>query len=144
MSEEKQAGRTLVAKREQKKSKNPKFRRQESWRYKRLKERWRRPRGLDNKVRRKVKGWPSAPNSGYRGPKISRGLHPSGLKEVRVFNVDDLDQVNPDIEAARIAHTVGGRKRIEIISRAKEMGIRVLNPREFRELEEPLQETEES
>lgn len=144
MSEDKRDGAKLVAKRKKEKSKKPEFRRQESWRHKRLKERWRRPRGIDNKIRRKVKGWPSAPNSGYRGPKVSRGLHPSGFKEVRVFNVDDLSQVNPDIEAARIAHTVGGRKRIEIISRAKEMGIRVLNPREFKELEEPLPETEES
>ena len=144
MSEEKQDGQKLVAKREKEKRKKPKFRRQESWRYKRLKERWRRPRGLDNKIRRKVKGWPSAPNSGYRGPRVSRGLHPSGFKEVRVFNVDDLNEVNPDLEAARIAHTVGARKRIEIISRAKEMGIHVLNPREFKELEEPLPEAEES
>lgn len=144
MKEEQQNKETLVATREKEKKKKPKFRRQESWRYRRLKERWRRPRGLDNKVRRKVKGWPSAPNSGYRGPRPSRGLHPSGLKEVRVFNVDDLDEVDPNLEAVRIAHTVGGRKRIEIITRAKEMGVRVLNPREFKELEEPVQELEES
>jgi len=144
LNEEKRDTRTLIAKREKEKRKKPEFRRQESWRYKRLKERWRRPRGLDNKVRRKVKGWPSAPASGYRGPRSSRGLHPSGLKEVRVFNVDDLNGVKPDLEAARIAHTVGGRKRIEIITRAKEMGIHVLNPREFKELEEPLPEPEES
>jgi len=137
-------GKILVARREKQKRKKPKFRRQESWRYKRLKERWRRPRGLDNKIRRKVKGWPSAPSVGYRGLKISRGLHPSGFKEVRVFNVDDLNKVNPDIEAVRIAHTVGVRKRIEIINRAKEMGVHVLNPREFKELEEPITEKEEA
>ena len=135
---------TLVAKRQKEKEKKPKFRRQESWRYKRLKETWRRPRGLDNKVRRKVKGWPSSPDSGYGGPKSSRDLHPSGLREVRVFNVDDLSRVDPDLEAARIAHTVGARKRIEIVGRAKELGIRVLNPKEFKELEEPLPEAEES
>ncbi len=143
MNEEKQDGETLVARREKEKRKKPKFRRQESWRYKRLKETWRRPRGLDNKVRRKVKGWPPAPSSGYRGPKESRGLHPSGFREVRVFNVDDLYGVDPDLEAVRIAHTVGGRKRIEIVNRAKEMGIHILNPREFKELEEPLPELEE-
>lgn len=143
MNEEKQGRETLVAKREKEKRKKPTFRRQESWRYKRLKETWRRPRGLDNKVRRKVKGWPQAPSSGYRGPKESRGLHPSGFREVRVFNVDDLSGVDPDLEAVRIAHTVGGRKRIEIVNRAKEMGIHILNPREFKELEEPLPELEE-
>jgi large subunit ribosomal protein L32e len=143
LNEEKQGRETLVAKREKEKGKKPKFRRQESWRYKRLKQPWRKPRGLDNKIRRKVKGWPQAPSSGYRGPKESRGLHPSGFREVRVFNVDDLHGVDPDLEAVRIAHTVGGRKRIEIVNRAKEMGIHILNPREFKELEEPLPELEE-
>jgi large subunit ribosomal protein L32e len=140
--ENKDRGR-LVAKRKIEKSKKPKFRRQESWRYKRLKEEWRKPKGLDNKIRRKVKGWPSSPNSGYRGPKISRGLHPSAFKEVRVFNADNLSKVDPNLEAIRIAHTVGARKRIEIVSRAKEMGIHILNPKEFKELEEPITEKEE-
>jgi large subunit ribosomal protein L32e len=118
----------LVAKREKEKRKKPKFRRQESWRYKRIKENWRRPRGIDSKMRKKVKGWPSSPNVGYRGPKAARGLHPSSYKEVLVFNADDLSKVNPELEAVRIAHTVGGRKRIEIINRAKEMNVHVLNP----------------
>lgn len=134
----------LVARRQKEKSKNPKFRRQESWRYKRLKENWRRPRGLDNKMKKKVKGWPASAGSCYRGPKISRGLHPSSFKEVRVFNVDDLNKVNSDIEAVKIAHTVGARKRIEIVNRAKEMKIRILNLREFKELEEPVTEKEGS
>jgi len=144
LKEEKTDRESLVAKRRKEKEKNPKFRRQESWRYKRLKENWRRPRGLDNKTRKSVKGWPSSPKSGCRGPKISRGLHPSAFREVRVFNVDDLSEVRPDAEAIVIARTVGARKRIEITNRAKEMGIHVLNPREYKELEEPATEKEES
>ena len=130
----------LISKRRKEKEKKPDFIRQESWRYKRLKENWRRPRGLDNKMRRRIKGWPACPNVGYRGPKESRGLHPSAFKEVRVFNLEDLAKVNPEIEAIRIASTVGNRKRAEILREARERGIRVLNPREFKELEEPVKE----
>ena len=144
MTEQKQNTATLVEKRQKEKSKNPKFRRQESWRYKRVKENWRKPCGIDNKMRKKVKGWPSSPGAGYRGPKVSRGLHPSGRIEVRVNNIDDLGKVKPDLEVVKIAHTVGARKRIEILNKAKEMGIRVLNPREFRELKEPAAEKKES
>ena len=142
MTEQKTAA--LLEKRQKEKSKKPKFRRQESWRYKRVKENWRKPRGIDNKMRKKVKGWPSSPGAGYRGPKNSRGLHPSGHVEVRVNNIDDLGKVKPDSEVVKIAHTVGARKRIEILNKAKEMGIRVLNPREFKELKEPAAEKKES
>jgi len=138
MSGDVEARKKLVAKRDKEKQKKPKFVRQESWRYKRLKENWRRPRGLDNKVRKKVKGWPASPNVGYRGPKESRGLHPSAFKEVRVFNLDDLNKINPELEAIRIASCVGNRKRAEIIRVARERGIHILNPREFKELEEPV------
>ena len=140
MSGDIESRKKLVAKREKEKKKKPKFVRQESWRYKRLKENWRRPRGLDNKVRKRVKGWPASPNTGYRGPKESRGLHPSAFKEVRVFNLDDLNKINPELEAIRIAASVGNRKRAEIIKEARERRIHVLNPREFRELEEPIAE----
>ncbi len=144
MTEQEPNAPELIKKRQKEKSKKPKFRRQENWRYKRLKENWRKPRGIDNKMRRKVKGWPSLPNIGYRCPKDSRGVHPSGLLEVRVYNVDDLDKVRPDVEVVRIAHTVGARKRIEILNKAKEIGIHVINPREFRELKEPTADKNES
>ena len=116
--------------REMLKHKRPEFVRQESWRYKRIKENWRRPRGIDSKMRRKIKGWPKCPEAGYRGPKAVRGLHPSGYEEVLVYNPDDLDKIDPKTQAARIAHTVGIKKRMEIIAKATSKGIRILNPKE--------------
>jgi len=121
------------------KSKKPRFRRQESWRYKRVSEVWRKPDGVDSKMRRKKKGWPKSVEVGYRGPKAARGLHPSGYAEVLIRTVDDLDEVDPKAQAIRIAHTVGARKRIEITARAREKDIRILNPRE---VEKPLAEEE--
>jgi large subunit ribosomal protein L32e len=109
--------------------KKPKFMRQESWRYKRVTDRWRRPHGIDSKMRKKIKGWPASPTTGYRSPKKTRGLHPSGFVETRVQSVADLAGIDPELQAIRIARTVGGRKRVEIMALAEEKGIHVLNPR---------------
>jgi len=112
------------------KSKKPDFRRQEGWRYKRLKESWRRPRGIDSKMRNKFKGWPKTVEIGYRGPREARGLHPSGYIEILVHNVDEVDKVDPKTQAIRIAHTVGAKKQVEISAKAIKRGIHILNPKE--------------
>lgn len=111
------------------KRKRPDFVRQESWRYVRVKENWRKPKGIDSKMRLQVKGWPPIVKVGYRSPKLVRGLHPSGKKEVIIHNVEELLSLNPEQEVARIAGGVGRRKRIEILEKAKQLGIRVVNPR---------------
>jgi len=122
-----------------KKSK-PDFVRSESWRYAKLKESWRRPRGLDHKMRRKIKGWPPTVSTGYKGPKDARGLHPSGYREVLVHNAKEVSKVDPKSEAARIAHTVGKKKRVQIVAEAKKRKVFILN---FTPVEE-LVEAEEA
>ena len=114
----------------------PEFARPESWRYVRLKENWRNPRGLDNKVRMSIKGWPPPVSSGYGGPRASRGLHPSGYEEILVYNVEQVGQVTPDTQALRIGHTVGQRKRTAILAEARRKKIVVLNLRQAREAAE--------
>jgi len=118
----------LLKLREEIASRRPEFVRQESWRYKRIKPSWRKPKGIDSKMRLRVKGWPKIVKVGYRGPAAVRGLHPSGFRDVLVYNVSDLERLNPETDAARIAHTVGAKKRMEILAKAKELGIKVLNP----------------
>ncbi len=104
------------------------FRRQEWFRYKKLGDSWRKPRGKHSKMREQLARRPPIVDAGYGGPGKVRGLHPSGFKEIMVYNPEDLSVLNPDREAARIGHSVGARKREQIISRAEELGVRVLNP----------------
>jgi large subunit ribosomal protein L32e len=104
-----------------------KFVRQESWRYKKLKVNWRKPKGIDNKMRLQMKGWPPLVKVGYRSNRIGRGLHPSGLQEIIIHNVKELSQIDPKTQAARIAGTVGLKKRLEILKEARRIGVRVLN-----------------
>ena len=72
----------LVQKRSEFNKHRPKFVRQESWRFVRIKSPWRKPKGVDNKVRRQDKGAVMLVRIGFRGPVESRGLHPSGHFEV--------------------------------------------------------------
>ncbi|MFH0748458.1 MAG: 50S ribosomal protein L32e [Candidatus Bathyarchaeota archaeon] len=120
--------RTLLRIRERQKRKKPHFVRQESWRYKRVSPSWRRPKGIDSKMRLKKKGRPKSVEVGYRSPKAVRGFHSSGFEERLVHNVKDLEKVTPK-QVIRIGHTVGLAKKAKIVEKAKELGFRVLNVR---------------
>ena len=113
--------------RKQIKSRTPDFLREEWFRYKRIPKNWRRPDGITSKMRRNLRYRPNKVRIGFRGPKETRGLHPSGFKEVIVSNIGDLKGVNPKIEAVRISRTVGTKKRIDIEKKAEELEVRILN-----------------
>jgi len=106
----------------------PQFNRQDYHKKKRTPTSWRKPRGQLSKQRRGVKGKGDTVEAGFRTPTAVRGKHPSGFEEVHVHNVDDLEGVDGDREAVRIASKVGGRKRERIEEQAEDAGIRVLNP----------------
>ena len=105
----------------------PAFKRQEWFRYSKLGEKWRRPKGIHSKMKRNLKRRPPVVDIGFRGPRAARHLHPSGFEEVLVHNIDGLEGIDPKVQAVRIGGTVGTRKRIQIEDRAAELGIRVLN-----------------
>jgi len=103
-----------------------KFRRVEYFRYKKLGEKWRRPRGKHNKVRKYIGGKLPRPLIGFK--KKIRGLHPSGYREVLVSNVSELENLDKDTQAVRISGKVGGRKRQLIMEETKKLKLKVLNP----------------
>tara|TARA_B100001245_G_scaffold44290_1_gene28619 strand:+ start:969 stop:1601 length:633 start_codon:yes stop_codon:yes gene_type:complete len=119
----------LDARKAQKKV-QPKFRRQEWFRYSRLKRTgWRKPKGYQSSQRMNRKYRSPMARVGYGKIASVRNLHPSGFEEVQVHRPEDLDGIDPAVQAARVGRTVGGRKRVLIHERADELGIRVLNRR---------------
>ncbi len=105
----------------------PAFKRQEWFRYVKLGDKWRKPKGLHSKARRNLKRRTPNVDIGFRGPVAARNLHPSGFEEVLIHNVNGLENIDPKVQAVRIGKTVGTKKRIAIEDRAAELGIRVLN-----------------
>ncbi len=109
-------------------SRRPTFLRQEYHKRQKLQTTgWRRPRGMHSKMRRGYGYRTNVVSIGYGGPRQARGLHPSGFQEVVVHNVKDLEGIDPKVQAARVGHTVGMRKRMQIEDRADELEIRILN-----------------
>ena len=122
--------RKALATRDAQGRKQPKFRRQEWYRYKRLsRSGWRKPKGYQSKQRLNMKYRTPMARVGYGKIKAARDLHPSGFEEVLVHNTEGLDGVNPSTQAVRIGRGVGNRKRSAIHDKADEMGIRILNRR---------------
>jgi len=105
----------------------PDFLRTDWWRFPRLGLKWRSPKGPRNKMRLKKSGRPAIVEVGYRSPVDVRGVHPLGLEEVLVRNINDLYKIDPEKQVARIAHTIGKKKRATILEKAKALGIKVVN-----------------
>jgi large subunit ribosomal protein L32e len=110
------------------KRKKPKFIRPGGKIPKRIGKKWRAPRGVQSKLLRYKKSRGFIPHPGYGSPRSVRGLHPSGFEDVLVFNIKDLEKINPEKQACRIASGVGKKKRLEIMKKSEELKIKVLNP----------------
>ncbi len=109
------------------KQKRPHFKRQEWFKCKRIGTSWRHVRGLHSGMRKKLANKCAIVNVGYRCPVEVRGLHPSGFEDILVHNVKELEALNPETQGARIASTVGKKKKIEIVKKAIELNIKILN-----------------
>ena len=90
---------------------------------------WRKPKGIDGRVRRRFKGALPMPNVGYGSDKKTRNVHPNGFKSVVVSNVAELEMLMMHNRpyAATVAHSVSSRIRREIVERAEQLAIKVTN-----------------
>ena len=102
-----------------------KFLRRTSNRYSKLgknrkkKQVWRRPRGRDNKMREKRKGYPATVSIGYRKGDSER-------KEIKIIkNIKDLEKI--DKKKILVIGKIGRKNKIEIAKKLKEMKIEPSN-----------------
>ena len=96
---------------------------------KRLGEKWRRPRGIDSRVRRRFKSNVKMVKIGYGNNRKTRHLMPNGFLKFRVNNVRDLQLLlmHNRKYAAEVAHNVSIRKRKKIVERAQQLNVKVTN-----------------
>ncbi|KAH0696905.1 hypothetical protein KY290_014327 [Solanum tuberosum] len=94
-----------------------------------LRQNWRRPKGIDSRVRRKFKGCVLMPNIGYGSDKKTRHYLPNGFKKFVVHNASEVDilLMHNRTYCAEIAHNVSTRKRKEIVERASQLDVVVTN-----------------
>ncbi|TNN42727.1 60S ribosomal protein L32 [Liparis tanakae] len=95
------------------KKRTKKFIRHQSDRYVKIAKNWRKPRGIDNRVRRRFKGQMLMPNIGYGSNKKTKYLLPNGFKKTH---------------CAEIAHNVSSKNRKVIVERAAQLAIKITNP----------------
>jgi len=114
------------------KSKRPRFLVQDAHKRGELPAKWRKPRGVQSKLRLGKKGRRKKPSQGFRSPRLVRGLHKTGLKLLRVCSLKELDTL-PKGVGIIISSKLGHKKRLEIIKKAEQLKIKIVNikPEEF-------------
>ena len=105
------------------------FKQQDYFRYKRLGKKWRRPRGLQSKLKVRKGGSGRVPGIGYRTALAERG-RVDGMETMIVYTVADVERAAG--KGIFIGATVGAKKTRAIAEQAKRLNIRVLNMKKVR------------
>ncbi len=105
------------------------FKKHHSDRYVKVKESWRKPRGIDSAVRRRFRGTVRMVNIGYKNDKSTRHQIQGGLRKFLITNLSEIEilLMNNKTHAGEIASTVSAKLRVDILNRARELGVRITN-----------------
>jgi len=113
------------------KKKKPNFIRQDAHKRSRLNKRWRRPKGIQSKMRLHKSGYRKSISVGYGSPRAVFGLHSTGLKPELVNSLKDLENIDSKVQGIILSHSIGQKKKTEMILKAKEKGITILNVKDI-------------
>ena len=102
-----------------------KFKRQDYFKHKRLKVKWKRPKGRQSKLRVKKSGSGMKVSIGYGSPKKE--------KPIVIKSLNDMESLKKD-DKIIIQGTIGLRKLNYIVEKAKKMGLIITNKRRIEKL----------
>merc|ERR1712039_534693 len=90
---------------------------------------WRRPRGIDSRFRRQFRGCGKMPKIGYKQDVETRFKQKNGLFTYTLRNPKDLDMLmmHNKVYCCVIAKTISAKTRKEVIKRADQLNIRIMN-----------------
>lgn len=88
-------------------------------------QKWRKPKGRHNKIRKKRFSYPIMPAVGFKKEKDKAGKI-NGLKPVLIYNLDDLSRITKE-QIGIIARNVGAKKKLDILKKAEEVNIPIFN-----------------
>ncbi len=109
------------------KAKKPEFLRQDSHKKGEISNNWRKPKGLQSKMRLHKKGYRRSVEIGWKSPADVKGLHSNGLMPVNVSNISQLDLIKKETHGVVVSKTVGMKKKADILQKAKDLSLTVLN-----------------
>ncbi len=90
---------------------------------------WRRPRGIDCRVRRQYRGNKPLVKCGYGQNLKTKYILPNGFKKFLIRCPADLEVLlmNNRIYCGELAHNIGAKTRKVIVQRAAELNVKLTN-----------------
>ncbi|MBS3083614.1 hypothetical protein J4423_02310 [Candidatus Pacearchaeota archaeon] len=92
-------------------------------------QRWRRAVGRHSKIRKNRFGYTKSPRIGFKADKRESGKI-KGKTPLMIYSMSDLSNAGKD-NIVIVARTIGAKKKIEIIKKAQEMSLHILNVKSF-------------
>ena len=104
-----------------------------------LKDSWRKPKGIHSKLRLQKKGHGKLVRIGHGVKKDLKNLI-NGKKAIHITNLKDLKNVK---EAIIISSKIGLKKKLEIINKAKELKLEIINIKDIDKFLEEVKKNRE-
>ena len=108
------------------KKRKPSFSRQDAHKKKRLGWAWRKPKGLQSKMRLRLKHHKRVVKIGYKSPQLAHGYSPQGFMPRHIETLVQVALLQKG-DGAIIARTTSLRTKLILIKACEEKGIPILN-----------------